>query len=181
MKFPKLHLICSTDELRPAMMCVQVDKEYTFASDAHILVRHRTSEIFKEDFIQSLPDTPILIPGRCFKFVCQKATTKVSLSDDKNHFHIHRADGSIISYRLVNENYVNASSVIPDPKDCQPLKEIGINSLLLNRLSEGLGCDIPILKLMFFNQRKATYVTSTQTDYILAVGVIMPCNIDPNW
>lgn len=177
MKFPKLHLVTSNNELRPAMCCVCIGKEFTYASDAHILVRHKTSEIFKPEFVESLPEQPILVPGKCFKLVCQKSTTKVSLSDDKKYFQIHRLDSSVISYKLVSENYVNAESIIPNPKNSQPLKEIGINSNLLDRLSDGLGCDIPLLKLNFFDVRKAIYVTSKQTDYESAIGIIMPCNI----
>lgn len=178
MKFPKLHLVCSDDDLRPAMQCIQVGKEFTFASDAHILVRHKTSEIFKDEFVQTLPENPILIPRKAIYLVCQKATIKVSLSDDKTSFQIHRTDGSLISYKLVNESYPNANSIIPDRKNCKPLKEIGINASLLERLTEGMGCNIPIVHMYFFDIHQAIYVTSEYTDYQSATGIIMPTNIN---
>jgi len=182
MKFPKLNLVVSDDELRPVMQCVQVGKEFTFASDDHILVRHKTLEIFKPEFVESLPNEPIMIPGKAIYMTCQKATFKVSLSDDKKLFQLHRNDGSVISYKLfTDDNYPNANSIIPDPKDCKPLSKIGINSNLLDRLSDGLGCDIPILRLKFFADNKAIYVTSTHTDYESAVGIIMPVNINDKW
>lgn len=182
MKFPKLNLVVAHDELGPQMQCVQVGKEFTFASDAHILVRHLTAEIFKPDFVESLPKEPILIPGKAFHLVCQKATVKVTLSDDKKLFQLHRLDESVISYKLFTDgNYPDANSIIPDPSKCKPLDEIGINSALLDRLSDGLGCDNPILHLRFFDKTQAIYVTSSHTDHESAVGVIMPVYINQQW
>jgi hypothetical protein len=178
MRFPKLHLVCSDDDLRPVISCVCVDKEYTFASDAHILVRHKTSEIFKDAFIESLPEGQILIPGKAIFFVCQKMTTGVSLSDDKKLFQIHRKDESVISFKLFTGTYPKANNIIPDPKDMKPVDEIGINSGLLDRLSDGFGCDMPILRMRFFDKTKAIYVTSNQTEYKSAVGIIMPVMIN---
>jgi hypothetical protein len=179
MKFPKLHLVCSDDDLRPVMSCVCVDKEYTFASDVHILVRHKTSELFTDAFIESLPEGQILIPRKAIFLVCQKMTTEVSLSDDKKLFQIHRKDESIISFKLFTDGtYPNGNSVIPDLKDMKPVDEIGISSNLLDRLSDGLGCERPILRLRFFDKMRAIYVTSIFTDYGSAVGVIMPVIIN---
>jgi hypothetical protein len=178
MKFPKLHLVCS-DDLRPVMSCVCVDKEYTFASDAHILVRHKTSEIFKDAFVKSLPEEKILIPKKAIFLVCQKMTTGVSLSDDKKLFQIHRKDESVISFKLFTDGtYPNGNSVIPNPKDMKPVDEIGISSNLLDRLSDGMGCEQPILRLRFFDKTHAIYVTSNHTDYNSAVGIIMPVMIN---
>jgi hypothetical protein len=178
MKFPKLHLVCSDDDLCPVMSCVCVDKEYTFASDEHILVRHKPSELFKDAFIESLPEGQILIPRKAILLVCQKMTTEVSLSDDKKLFQIHRKDESIISFKLfTGGTYPKANNIILDPKDMEPLDEIGINSGLLDRLSDGLGCEIPILHLKFFDKSQSIYVT-TEYGCDDAVGVIMPVKIN---
>ena len=179
MKFPKLHLVCANDELRPQMQCICVGKEFTFASDAHILVRHRTSEIFKEDFVASLPDQSIMIPRKAIFLICQKATVKISLTDDKKQIQLHRLDESVIIYKLYNDrSYPDANSIIPDPKDLKPISKIGINTDLLSRLTDGLGCDMPILHLSFFDDHKAIYVTTPHSDYELAIGIIMPVNIN---
>jgi hypothetical protein len=179
MKFPKLHLACANDELRPTMECICIDKEFTFASDAHILVRHRTSEIFKDDFVESLPKQSIMVNRKAVKLICEKATVKISLTDDKKQIQLHRLDGSIISYKLYNDgNYPDANKIIPDLKDMKPVDKIGINSTLLDRLADGLGCSIPILHLNFFDQSHAIYVTSPYSDYEFAIGIIMPVNIN---
>ena len=175
MKFPKLHLACSTDDWRPAIQCVQIGKEFTFATDAHICVRHKTSELFDQKFMESLPDDPILVPWKAFAYVIQKATESVSLSDDKKSFQIHRKDGSIWSYRLFTDvSYVNANSVFPDPANGKPVEEIGLNSNLLDRLTDAMGCDIPIIRMKFYGDTNAILVTSKHTDYPSASGVIMP-------
>lgn len=179
MKFPKLHLVCAVDELRPAMEHICIEKEFTFASDTHILVRHRTSEIFKEDFVTSLPEQSIMVHRRAVELICKKATVKIALTDDKTQIQLHQLDGSIISYKIYNDrSYPNANSIIPDLIDMKPVDKIGLNSTLLDRLSDGLGCSIPILHLNFFDQSHAIYVTSPHSDYEGAIGIIMPVNIN---
>lgn len=179
MKFPKLHLVCSDDDLRPLMSHVCVDKEFTFASDAHILVRHKTSEIFEDDFVASLPKNQILINRKAVLLICQKATEKISLSDDKKMIQLHRKDESIISFKLYesDKKYPDANKIIPNPKNMKPIDEIGIVSNLLDRLADGLGCYYPVLRMRFFDKMQAIYVTSTYTDYESAVGIIMPAMI----
>jgi len=179
MKLPKLHLVCADDELRPAMQCVFVKKDFLFASDAHILVKHKTSEIFKDEFVASIPDEGIMIPRKAWYIMCRKSTFKVTLADSK--IELHQLDGSVIAYKLVSERYPNADSVIPNPKKLKPIDEVGLNSALLDRLADGLGCGQPILRLKFFEKHKAVYVTSQYTDYESAVGIIMPVNIQEGW
>jgi hypothetical protein len=179
MKFPKLHLVCDDTDFRPVMNCICVGKEFTFASDAHILVRHKTSEIFGKDFVASLPESPILISRKAVLLICQKATEKISLSDDKKMIQLHRKDESVISFKLFTDGtYPDANKIIPNPKDSKPVDKIGINSNLLDRLSDGLGCNIPMLRIKFFGKTNAMYVTSTETDYVSAIGIIMPVMIN---
>jgi len=178
MKFPKLHLACADDGLRPQMMCVKVEREFTFASDAHICVRHQTSSIFKEEFIKQIPEAGIMIPRKAIYLICQKATVKISLTDDKKQIQLHRTDESVISFKLYSDRaYPNANSIYPDMKDCKELSKIGINTGLLLRLSQSMGCDIPIVKLHFFADNLAIIVTSNHSDYDNVTGLIMPVNI----
>ena len=182
MKLPKLHLVCVDDELRPVMQCVMVGKDQTFASDAHILVRHKTSEIFKDEFVATIPDDGIMIPRKAWYVMCRRSTFKISLSDDKKLIQLHQLDESVISYKLFNEKgYPDVNKVIPNPKDCKPINEIGLNSSLLDRLADGLGCNQSILRLKFFDKNKAIYVSSSFSDYESAIGIIMPTNIEDKW
>jgi hypothetical protein len=178
MKFPKIYQAISIDDLRPAMNHVKIEKEFTFATDAHILVRHRTSEIFNEEFVLSLPDEGIMIPYNAIVLMCKKSTVKISLTKDKKYIELHQLDGSFMTYKCYDDsNYPDANSIIPDIKDCKPLEKIGINTSLLNRLSDAMGCSIPILHLHFFNPHKAILVTTPHSHYQFAIGIIMPTNI----
>jgi hypothetical protein len=177
MKFPKLHLVCADDELRPTLNCAFVGKEFTFASDAHILVRHKTTEVFKEDFIATLPESGIMIPRKALALICKKATFKIALTDDKKQIQLHQEDGSVITYNLASGNYPDANSIIPDPKNGKAVDKIGINADILLRLAQGMGCDHPVLELQFFDITKAVRVTSKHSDYFDVVGIIMPCMI----
>ena len=179
MKFPKLNLVCSDDDLRPVMSHIKVEPEFTFATDAHILVRHKTSEIFKKDFVASIPEEGILIPKKAIFLMCKKTTVKISLTEDKKQIQLHQIDGSVITYNLFFDgNYPNANLIIPDPKDCKPLVKVGLNSVLLSRLASGMNCNDPILNLLFFDQNKGVYATSPHSDYYSAVGIIMPVMIN---
>ena len=178
MKFPKLHLACDVNALRPVMACVCVGKEFTFASDAHILVRHKTSEIFKDYFVNSLPEHSILIPSKAVALICKTATAKVSLTEDKKQIQLHQMDGSVIIYRLFEGSYPDANSIIPDPKNLMPINEISISSHLLSVLTDAMDCPISILHLRFFSKTQAIYVTSTYSNYHSVVGIIMPTMIN---
>ena len=180
MKFPKLHLVCSNDDLRPTLNCVCVNKEFTYATNANILVRHKSSEIFEEDFISSLPDKEILIPATAISIICKKSTLKISLTDDKQQIKLHQVDGSIIFYNLYDDGcvYPNCEKIIPDENKYCSIDKIAINAKLLFYLSEGLGCNVPIMKMYFYGPSKAILVKSEYCDYVGAIGIIMPCMIN---
>lgn len=179
MKFPKLHLACSDDELRPQMEHICIEKEFTFASDAHILVRHKTEEIFDEYFFKSLPDHAILVHKNAVFLMCQKATLKIELSADKKLIQLFRKDRSIISFKIPDDlKYPNANSVIPDLKDIKPLKQIKFRYDFLHRLGDALGSDLQILKLSFISDSKSIHVTAAANDYESAIGLIMPVMMD---
>ena len=119
-----------------------------------------------------------MVHRKAVKLICEKATVKISLTEDRKQIQLHRLDGSIISYKLYNDReYPDANKVIPDLKDIKPLDKIGINTSLLDRLADSLGCNQPILKLHFFEPTKCIYVNSNHSDYEGAIGIIMPVMI----
>lgn len=175
MKFPKLDLVCSNDDLRPVMGCVRVEKEFTYATDAHIIVRHKTSEIFNPLFVETIPGEGINIPSRAIALMRKIATKNIALTDDKKQIQLFQVDDSIITYRLNTDNYPKSESLWPDKKDCKPLAEIGLNAKKLNQLSEGLHSNFGILHLWFFEPTKAILCdTNGNGDYFSAIGLIMP-------
>jgi DNA polymerase III sliding clamp (beta) subunit (PCNA family) len=179
MKFPKLDLVCSNDDLRPAFSHVKVEKEFTFATDAHVLVRHNTSELFDESFLLSIPEEGLMIPKRAISLMRKNVTTNISLSDDKKMIQLYQKDGSIISYRCsIQEKFPDANKLFPKKEDTKPLNEIVLSAYLLYNLAQAMGCETPILHLRFYEPTKAILVTPNQnSDYFSVIGIIMPAII----
>ena len=175
MKFPKLDLVCGCDDLHPVFNCVKVTKESTFATEAHIIVWHKTSEIFKDDFIQSLPDQGILIPANAIKTLRKPSSVKITLSDDKSRVIIQQKDGSEITYPCKNDlSYPECESLFKEPEEKQSIIKIGINADLLNRLAQAMCGTFVSIRLYFYQENKAIIVKQTTGDYYSAKGLIMP-------
>jgi DNA polymerase III sliding clamp (beta) subunit (PCNA family) len=179
-KLPKLDLVCENNSYRPVLANVKVTKEFTYASDEHIAVKHRTLKLFNSEFVDSIPDNGILIPSKVIKIINTKKTISIVLTEDKKQIQLNQLDGSKISYKLFTDgNYPNVESVIPNNKDCTTLNEIAISASLLERLAQGMGANHSILHLKFFGASKVILCnTNNQGDYFGAIGVIMPVMIN---
>lgn len=185
MKFPRIDLCCDADNTyRPVLTLVKVEKYYTYASDAHICIRHRTSEIFHETFYNVLPDEGIYIPKKAIKLLREKNTLNISLSDDKQWITLHRKDGAKITYSCENKtgsDYPKADSVFPSKKDCQPLDQIALNPDLLYKLSRGM--ETKTVHIRFYEPTKAILACPNNKNgddsYWGVEGIIMPCMILP--
>ena len=57
---PKLELCCTDDDLRPALQHVLVTKSDVVATDAHILVVHKTADLFTAEFIDKMPERMLI-------------------------------------------------------------------------------------------------------------------------
>jgi len=180
MKFPKLYLVCDAWELRPQFQYAKVDKEFTIATNAHIIVKHKTSELFKDDFVDSLPENGIMIHANAIKLICKSSTVKISLSDDKNNIQLHQKDLSWISYNCQpGLPFPSTDSLFPELDKCQPLKEIALSANLLFNLAEGMGVRTKILHLYFYEPTKAILVKANNPDeYFSVIGLIMPVMIN---
>lgn len=177
MKLPELDLACGF--MRPALHCIKVTQEFTYASDAHIAVKHKSSEIFKELFIESIPEEGILIPANAFKIARKKTTKNIKLSDDKKHLQLFQEDGSEVIYSLPNDNYPDIDQILPDKQQCVELKEIALNPTLLARLGKAMGKDNEPLHLSFFGATKTILCDCNgHGDYYSAIGIIMPAMIN---
>jgi hypothetical protein len=179
MKFPKIDLCCGTDELRPALNYVCVTKDYTFASDAHVLVRHKTNEIFKDDFCEVIPESGIMIHRNAFAIMRRKSTNRITLSEDKKTINLHQVDGSIIAYNCQPDYKSPAPGYsLPSIKECKPLDSIAVNANLLVRLAEGMGAPRGVLRMYFYEITKNILCDDNKEgNYFSAIGVIMPIMI----
>jgi hypothetical protein len=160
------------------MNCICVNKDFTYATDGHIAVRHVTSELFPEEFISSLSNDTILIPAQVIHVIRKRRTFRVSLTDDKTQIRIHQENGiTVLCDLLCDVKYPDVGSLIPAKKDCLPIDNISFNVEYLGHLIKGIGCSHPTIKMYFYGPTKAILVES-EYGYRSAVGIIMPCDFN---
>lgn len=176
MRLPKIDLACGIDDLRPQFACISVGKESVEATDAHVIVRHITREIFKDEFIESLPDSGIMIPKRAFVEMRKSTTLKALLSEDKKRIILQRRDESEISYPLYFGNpFPDSKNLWKEKTECKALDKIAISSRLLSHIAESMGCESGILQMYFYHDHQAIMVyPNGDSDYFGARGMIMP-------
>jgi hypothetical protein len=185
MKFPKLDTVCSKEGFRLFQQYVKIEKEFTFATDAHIIVRHNTEEIFKKEFFDSIPDSGIAIHWKLIKRIREIQTTKIKLSEDKKMIELIRKDSFNMLFRLEDVNDIkfppNFNDFFTAKKELSQIDSIALNANLLCILAEGMGATSEIIKLEFKGQDKNIYVSlNSGGEYACALGIIMPVMIQYN-
>jgi hypothetical protein len=185
MKFPALDKALADDDLRESLSYVYVDKEITFASDAHIMVIHKTKELFDDLFIKKLAYRTITIHAEIIKAIRSTKCHSIDIENDEIiikpkpgdrkkpeiHFNIIGMDCNPPKYQPILES----------AKKGKEVKEISLNSLLLNNLREALGIPARVgLYIKFNGESKGMYCRTTgDSDYPSAEGMIMPVQIQP--
>lgn len=172
----KLDLICTKDELRPAMCHVKVTKDVMVATDAHVMGVVPTKLMFSEEFINNIPEGGMLIHSEDWK----KFSNCVNIlwkSDDVICI-IYKGSKRDVLIKVENEDeigkYPNWEAVIPtqEMRVCE-LNRVGVNMKLALNLQNALGLES--LSLQFSGQSKAIYArTTTKETDMGAYGVIMP-------
>lgn len=171
----KLDLICTKDELRPAMCHVKVTKEVMVATDAHVLGVVPTNKLFSNAFIESIPDEGMLIHGDDWK----KFNNCVNIlwkSDDVICV-IYKGSKRDALIQVENEDrvgkYPNWEVIIPSEIDrVAELNKIGIDMKLALNLQNALG--LVNLSMQFTSPTKPIYVTATKKEDNPSYGIIMP-------
>jgi hypothetical protein len=69
-KIPKIHYATTNDFYSPIMSYVLVTKEDIVATNGHVLVLHKTNNVFEDYFIEQLPDR-CLIKNENWKILCK--------------------------------------------------------------------------------------------------------------
>jgi len=178
MKFPKLYLACSDDEYSPRFGYAFVTKENTVATTAHILVKHKASDLFKDDFITSLPDNGIMIPINALRLICRKSTTGLLLSDDKQYIELMQKDGSVIRYNCQpGHEFPKYDHLFYKIEDCKPLSKIAVSAIKIYELAQAMDVDDCVLRFHFYGPTKAIIVIPNRSDKDV-IGLIMPCMIN---
>lgn len=172
----KPHLLCPSDELRPAISYIYFDKEYLYCTDALALLKQKI-ELHKFE-----PHEIAFLDGK----LLHKNVFKELL---RYNFVEITEEGFLA--KVSNENKVlfkfsefNDLSLLQRMKDVlnehekKPLTEIGLNPELLNNIAQAFVCDIKNVKLEFNQKYKGILVTSTDSDYSAdQVAILMPISI----
>jgi len=189
MNIPYLELAVASNELRPSLNVVWVKKDETFASDAHIMVVHRTSALFGDAFVDELPAKGIVLTSRMVKDIRKKEVDSIHISEDGKSLMLlpdirYSNERPTIIYRLPKiEDYgtqVNYKAVTPKYGDSMPIKEIKIDPHIIERTSKALTpCNRRqfALHFCFRSSEKGVLVMPKHDDldgYELSYGVLMP-------
>lgn len=165
----KMHLACGKDDLRPIMQHVFFTNGYMIATDAHVLIKAKTSVFtdFSEDEIQHLEG----------KFVHRDTFAKLlkvkMIEVDESGFK-DLATKDLYNFSVPQGKYPNVESVMPGINtkeiDCIGLLPNNINPLFKIMSTS----DFSTLRLSFFEKNKAIKVTSELHNPSDIIGVIMP-------
>lgn len=173
----KMHEACANDELRPVMACIYFKDGYAYASNGHILVKNKVSEIssIPEDQIEQLND--VYLHKDIYKKILE--FDEIDISADGIECRKESKKAFFYFQTFEDSKYPNADKVLEDMLN-QPTATIpkcGFNVKYLSRLHNA----IPDSDNFYF-RFKGSYpavsavLESTNTD-ISSVGIIMGLDI----
>ena len=187
---PKIYECLGKDPHRPIFDYALITKEHTVATDAHIMVVHKTSELFEKDFVAHIPEEGMLLGGDALRDMAKKDVEQIILNKQsdkslpKNNITVlHRKGGKAIFEVREHgglDNFPNWSGVMPKIEDNTTVMAIGIDARKLLRLQNALATETAGLKCYFTGESGAIlcYPTNVDTQYPSAVGIIMPMKIN---
>ena len=185
--YPKIHKACAIDVLRPVLEHVFVSKEMIKASDTHVLIHHKTEEVFNKEFVESLPDKPILIHRIHFAEMTRCNCLHHKRYEDKYmikyyyrelwHYVPFIMEGSIGESTKHFLNYPDTNKVFPKKEDKADIGQIGIKPYLLSKVAEALDFEQGSVRCEFHGEMKAIVVERLHGNYPGVKALIMPVMI----
>jgi hypothetical protein len=174
----KLHLVTSTDSLRPALQHIQVINGHVFATNCHILVKIPVNEVFGPDLIQ--PNEELYFLGEQWKK--QNFSKAVRITRENNLFRALDKKGNLIgiieAITPFNQNlrFPDCESVIPTG-ELDNISKISFNHNLYHDIVECFNLEVPLFHMEFRGQRKGIIIKSNnqQTE---GFGLLMPMALD---
>ncbi len=132
----QMHLACSKDELRPAEQCIFFNNGFAYATDGHILVRNRISEIsgLKEHEIETLSGK--FLRADFYKDMLKYDTIMIA----EDGIECSKGDDKVFFYFSAFEKYPDAEKVLSDALNMQttPMPQVSFNMKLMQRLNKAL-------------------------------------------
>jgi hypothetical protein len=173
----KLHEICGGDDWRPEHSFIYFSNGFAYATDAHILIKARISDIstLKEDQIA-------LLDGKCIHHSFYSkviAYNKIEVIPDGIKVEIPESNGNI-TFAFSNKIHGVVDDIEKVLASAKREKQttvvgVGINPSLLFRLYNGFGLRGNGIELVIKAIDKAILVRPTDGD---SVGLIMPIMIN---
>lgn len=175
-KSVQMHLACSTDKLRPAMANIYFKDGFAYATDTHVLVKNKVSEIamLREEEIALLDGK--LIHADTFKQILKYDYIEIkedgvecSKNGAKVFFQFSKLEGRYPDVEGVLKSVVGGKH--------KATGRIGIDLNLIEKLN----------KALFLNNGRCAFTFNGENDPILAmpsdgkassIGVVMPLLIE---
>lgn len=174
---PKLHLICSKDELRPAGNYVQITRKDLRATDYTCLAIIPNDQTGLN--VEELPEEAIYLHRESYKTLT--ASSIVNIVYDRNNdqfvaYHKGSKPATIVPVSVMDERYPDFEPLIPEWDDVKPLPMIGVNPKILLNLAEAMaeqGQNTVNVGLGFFGPNRGILVKSLDAP-AGRIGLIMP-------
>lgn len=166
-KFP-IELICSKDELRPAMTGVLIDNGYAVATDGHVLVIMKLADMqmpFLEEFNGKI------IKADVFKRI-NNSKLYVTVENDQII-----VDGDIIGSPFIDAAFPNYTCVLPSENG--ELGIIGVDAENLARIQKAFNCKRLNISFGNRNSRAMSIKPNYPTEYDFQ-AICMPVFVDPD-
>ena len=164
-------------------MYALITKEHTVATDAHILVVHKTSELFDEEFVKAIPKEGMLLGGDALREMAKKTVTNIIFTKESNTITVlHNKGGKAIFEPETQEKigtFPNYESVIPKMEDNKMVMAMGLDAKKMLRLQNALSIETTGLKCYFTGESRAILCYPMNGDmFPSAKGLIMPMMIN---
>lgn len=171
-QLPPVHLVCSKDELRPALMCVFIHGKYAVATNAHVLVAHSIEGLVSQETLTALHGK--LIPAKVWAEL-QKVRDYIQLEVDGD-FLSATVGNSTTKYKLPADlrfpNYLDLINSISEFKG-EPITSIAINPTLLLSAYKAMGSSGHSMNMRIKANNKAVMFANYE-----AIGIVMPAILE---
>ncbi len=132
----QMHLACSVDDFRPETQCIFFNNGYAYATDTHILVRNRISEIsgLNESEIEALNGK--LLHADFYKDMLKYDSIMIA----EDGIECAKGNDKAFFYFSTFEKYPDAEKVLQDAlnKQTVPLPQFSFDMKLMQRLNKAL-------------------------------------------
>lgn len=179
-KLPKLHLIASSDNLRPAMKNIHVANGIATATDGHIMARVNIKNyITNWDLLKNAQ-----IPKEMWEQLTKASYVEVKETSEKESPLIHfDIEGHDVHYLVEppKETFPNYYSVLNQfiTRTLTPVTTMCFSPSLIQKLKRGCGIGFnESMSFRFYGEHKAILVTSPD---LKGIALLMPrVNVDEN-